>query len=211
MPRAQARCRTNFYPFTKRAFDVLVAVVLMVLLSPLLVTVAAAVRMRFGKPVIFRQQRLGLHGKPFEINKFRTLLDVRDSDGYLLSDAERMTPLGKFLRRSSLDELPTLINVVRGDMSLVGPRPFLAEYLDRYTDEEMDRHNVRPGITGWAQVQGRNSLAWNERLKSDLWYVRHVSFMLDMAIIRRTVGVVLKGQGTSAPNHVSMHEFRPED
>ncbi len=154
--------------------------------------IALAIRMRLGSPVFYRQQRPGLHGQPFTLLKFRTMTDARGADGHLLPDAERLTRLGRFLRRTSLDELPELINVLRGEMSLVGPRPLLTEYLPYYTEREHLRHSVKPGITGWAQINGRNLARWDERLAMDVWYVEHCSLRLDIQIIIRTVVSILK-------------------
>ncbi len=161
-----------------------------------------------GTPILFRQLRPGLRGRPFTLLKFRTMRDARDSHGNLLPDAQRMTSLGRFLRRTSLDELPQLINVVKGDMSLVGPRPLLMEYLERYTLEQGRRHEVRPGITGWAQVNGRNAISWEERFSHDVWYVDHRTLWLDLRILVSTAGRVLHGEGISPSGLVTMEEFR---
>ena len=169
--------------------------------------IALAIRITMGSPVIFRQVRPGLHGRPFVIYKFRTMLDLRDEKGNLLPDEKRLTRLGKFLRRFSLDELPELWNVVKGDMSLVGPRPLLMEYLPLYTPEQARRHEVKPGLTGWAQINGRNALSWEEKFKLDVWYVDNLSFWLDMKIIFLTIWKVLKGEGISAPGHATMPKF----
>jgi sugar transferase EpsL len=191
----------------KRLFDVVVAAVGLVVLSPLIVVLAVVVRVALGRPVWFRQRRLGYRERPFEIVKFRTMTDVRGPDGELLPDGQRLTPIGRFLRRSSLDELPELVNVLRGEMSLVGPRPLPVRYSDRYSTEERRRHSVRPGVTGWAQVQGRNALDWNERLAADVWYVENRSFALDVKILARTVAVVFGGGGVSAPGHDTMADL----
>ena len=161
-----------------------------------------------GPPVLFRQLRPGREGRPFELTKFRTMTDQRGPDGALLPDAQRLTALGRFLRRTSIDELPELVNVVRGDMSLVGPRPLLMEYLPRYSPEQARRHEVRPGVTGWTQVNGRNALTWEEKFALDVWYVDHRSTRLDLEILGRTVSQVLGGQGVSAPGHATMEPFR---
>ena len=197
----------------KRLLDLSIAGVLLVVLSPLLLAIALLVRWRFGRPVLFRQQRAGRHGVPFELRKFRTMTDARDTDGRLLPDAERLTPLGSFLRTSSLDELPELVHVLRGEMSLVGPRPLLVEYLDRYSPRQSRRHLVRPGITGWAQVQGRNEVDWARRLELDVWYVEHVSPALDIRILWRTLGLVSSRRGVAAEGHATMPPFQgaPED
>ena len=181
----------------KRAFDFCVAGIALVTLAPLLLILAALVWIRLGAPVIFRQQRPGLHGRPFTLLKFRSMTDARDAEGNLLPDEQRLTPFGRFLRSSSLDELPELINVIRGDMSLVGPRPLLMEYLDRYTLEQMRRHEVRPGITGWAQVNGRNAISWDQKFALDVWYVDHLSFWLDLRILVMTVWRVVQRDGIS--------------
>ena len=191
----------------KRVIDVLGASAALVVLSPLLAVVAVLVRARMGPPVLFRQLRPGRDGRPFELTKFRTMTDRRGPDGALLPDAERLTALGRFLRRTSIDELPELVNVVRGDMSLVGPRPLLMEYLPRYSPEQARRHEVRPGITGWTQVNGRNALTWDEKFALDVWYVDHRSTRLDLEILGRTVSQVLSGHGVSAPGHATMEPF----
>jgi sugar transferase EpsL len=190
----------------KRALDLVVSVFSLVLLSPLFVAVAVAVRIE-GRPVFFRQRRPGYKGVPFLTVKFRSMRDKRDDQGHLLPDGERITPLGAFLRRSSLDELPQLWNVLRGDMSLVGPRPLLMQYLDRYTPEQARRHSVPPGITGWTQVNGRNDLAWEKKLALDVWYVDHWSLCLDVRILLITMWKVLKGEGIGAQGCATMPEF----
>jgi sugar transferase EpsL len=192
----------------KRLLDVVVAVTLLILLSPVLCVTAALVAAATGRPVLFRQQRPGLGGKVFTIVKFRTMRDATDASGNPLPDAQRITRLGRFLRRTSLDELPELVNILRGDMSLVGPRPLLLEYLPRYTDEQMRRHEVRPGITGWSQVNGRNALTWDEKFALDVWYVDHRSMRLDLQILLKTIGNVVKGEGISHPGVATMEPFR---
>jgi lipopolysaccharide/colanic/teichoic acid biosynthesis glycosyltransferase len=192
----------------KRVTDVFGASAALVVLSPLLAVVAVLVRARMGPPVLFRQLRPGRDGQPFELLKFRTMTNRRGSDGALLPDAERLTALGRFLRRTSIDELPELVNVVRGDMSLVGPRPLLMEYLPLYSPEQARRHEVRPGVTGWTQVSGRNALTWDEKFALDVWYVDHRSTRLDLEILGRTVSQVFSGQGVSAPGHATMEPFR---
>jgi lipopolysaccharide/colanic/teichoic acid biosynthesis glycosyltransferase len=169
------------------------------LCAPLLVLVAAAVRLALGRPVLFRQNRPGLNGRTFTLLKFRTMTCQQDRDGRLRPDRERLTGLGRFLRRMSLDELPTLVNVLKGEMSLVGPRPLLPEYLLRYSPEQTRRHEVKPGVTGWAQVNGRNALSWDEKLRLDVWYVDHRSTRLDIGILLRTVLKVLRSEGISTP------------
>ena len=192
----------------KRAFDVVVSAAALALLSPIMLAVAVAVRLQMGSPVLFRQLRPGLHGKPFDLVKFRTMRDMRDRSGRPLSDAERLTRFGRLLRSSSLDELPQLWNVVRGDMSLVGPRPLLMQYLPLYSPEQARRHDVRPGITGWTQVNGRNALAWEDKFKLDLWYVDNRSFLLDLKILALTALRLVKPHGISAAGHETMPEFR---
>jgi lipopolysaccharide/colanic/teichoic acid biosynthesis glycosyltransferase len=191
----------------KRLFDLAVAAPAMVLLAPVFGLLALLVRVRLGAPVFFRQQRPGLAGRPFTILKFRTMTDARDLEGNLLPDAQRLPAFGRFLRSTSLDELPELWNVLRGDMSLVGPRPLLMQYLDRYTPEQARRHEVRPGITGWAQVNGRNALSWEQKFALDVWYVEHVSLALDLRIIGATIGMIVKREGISQPGHATMEEF----
>jgi sugar transferase EpsL len=195
----------------KRVIDVVGASTALVLLSPLLAVVALLVRVRMGAPVLFRQQRPGRGGRPFVMTKFRTMTDRRDAEGALLPDADRLTALGKWLRRTSVDELPELLNVVHGDMSLVGPRPLLMEYLPLYSDEQARRHEVRPGITGWAQVNGRNAVTWDEKFALDVWYVDHRSTRLDVEILAKTVSQVFSGHGVSAPGHATMEPFRGSD
>ncbi|MDQ0304611.1 sugar transferase [Ancylobacter polymorphus] len=195
----------------KRAFDIVVATFLLVVLAPVLVVLVCLVRARLGTPVLFRQTRPGLHGRPFEIIKFRTMADARDSDGRLRPDGERLTRFGRFLRASSLDELPELWNVLKGEMSLVGPRPLLTEYLPLYSPEQARRHEVRPGITGWAQVNGRNAISWDEKFAMDVWYVDNRSFALDIRIIALTVIKVLKRDGISGDGVATATEFKPTD
>jgi sugar transferase EpsL len=180
----------------------------LVLLAPVLALVAGVVRVSLGNPVIFRQQRPGFHGRPFTLYKFRTMRDATGPDDEPLPDAERLTRLGRFLRSTSLDELPTLWNVVKGDMSLVGPRPLLMEYLPRYTPEQMRRHEVRPGITGWAQVNGRNAITWEEKFAHDVWYVDNRSLRLDLKILWLTVRKVVAREGIAQEGHVTMEKFR---
>jgi sugar transferase EpsL len=191
----------------KRMMDLLIAGLALLILSPILGAVALAVRAMLGTPILFRQQRPGRDGKPFTLYKFRTMTDTRDADGHLLPDADRLTPLGRFLRSTSLDELPELINVLRGDMSLVGPRPLLMQYLDRYTPEQARRHDVRPGVTGWAQVNGRNALTWEAKFELDVWYVDHMSLWLDLKIIALTVWKILKREGINQPGQATAQEF----
>ncbi|HEX6038652.1 sugar transferase [Longimicrobium sp.] len=192
----------------KRLLDLALAVPALVILSPVLAGTALLVRLRLGTPVLFRQERPGLHGRPFRLLKFRTMRDALDSRGEPLPDEQRLTAFGRRLRSTSLDELPTLWNVVRGDMSLVGPRPLLMEYLPRYSPEQARRHEVRPGITGWAQVNGRNALSWDEKFRLDVWYVDHRSLALDLRILWMTVRKVFVREGISQPGHVTMEKFR---
>ena len=191
----------------KRAIDVLVAAGGLIVLAPLLLLIALAVRGSLGSPVLFRQVRTGRHGRPFELLKFRSMTQARDAAGALLPDGQRLTRLGSWLRSTSLDELPQLINVLRGDMSLVGPRPLLPEYLPHYSPEQARRHDVRPGITSWANVRGRNALSWERRLALDVWYVDHWSLALDLKILLMTVVTVLKREGISAAGHATMPRF----
>lgn len=192
----------------KRAFDLCLSLLLLILFAPLLAIIAAIVALFLGRPILFRQQRPGLQGEPFILLKFRSMRDAFDADGRTLPDSERLTGLGRALRRTSLDELPELINVLRGEMSLVGPRPLLMEYLSLYTAQQARRHEVRPGITGWAQINGRNALDWEEKFRLDVWYVDHRSMLLDIRILLRTIAGVLRGSDVSQPGHVSMERFR---
>jgi sugar transferase EpsL len=191
----------------KRLFDFSVSAALLVILSPLLMWAGLLVRWNLGSPVIFKQMRPGMHGRPFEICKFRSLTNEIDENGKLLPDARRFTRFSAFLRRTSLDELPELINVLKGDMSLVGPRPLLMQYLERYDPEQARRHDVRPGITGWAQVNGRNAISWDEKFKLDVWYVDHRSFFLDTKILLMTLAQVFKQHGIHEQGHVTAREF----
>jgi len=191
----------------KRSVDVALAAVALVLFSPLLILIGVTIRLVMGSPVFFRQLRAGFLGRPFRPVKFRTMTNNRDSRGQLLSDGERMTRLGIFLRRFSLDELPQLWNVLVGDLSLVGPRPLLAEYLPLYSAQQARRHEVRPGITGWAQVNGRNNIAWEERFELDVWYVDHWSLILDARILWMTMRKILTGDGIAHKGHVTMEKF----
>jgi lipopolysaccharide/colanic/teichoic acid biosynthesis glycosyltransferase len=192
----------------KRLFDIVVAGLALLLMSPVLAVVAICILIFVGSPVIFRQQRPGLAGRPFTILKFRTMTSRRTENGELLPDAQRLTQLGRFLRATSLDELPTLVNVVLGNMSLVGPRPLLMEYLPLYSDEQARRHEVAPGITGWAQVKGRNALSWEEKFQLDVWYVDNHSIWLDLKILWLTLVKVLKREGISHPGDSTMPKFK---
>ena len=193
--------------YFKRLFDLALSALLTALLLPLLILLTAAIYAIMGGPALFRQRRPGLRGAPFECLKFRTMDNRRDEQGLLLPDEARLTALGKFLRRTSLDELPQLVNVLRGEMSFVGPRPLLMEYLDLYTGEQMRRHEAKPGITGWAQINGRNAIAWEERFQLDVWYVDNQSFFLDMKIILLTIKKVITREGISARNEETMPKF----
>ena len=193
----------------KRAFDLLVVILAAPLWLPLAALVALLVRVKLGAPVLFRQPRPGRHGQVFELVKFRTMADTRGADGRLRPDAERLTPFGRWLRSTSLDELPELWNVLRGDMSLVGPRPLLVQYLGRYSPRQARRHEVRPGLTGLAQVMGRNALSWEERFEWDVRYVEQRGFWLDLRILALTVGAVLFRRGVSARGEATMPEFDP--
>lgn len=192
----------------KRAFDLICGIVFLIALAPLLAAIAVVVRLFLGSPVLFRQVRPGYKERPFTCLKFRTMTQARDANGQLLADAERLTSLGKFVRSTSLDELPELLNVIRGEMSLVGPRPLLMQYLERYTPEQRRRHEVKPGITGWAQINGRNAANWEEKFAYDVWYVDNYNIWLDLKIIVLTVWKTLKREGISKPGHATMEEFR---
>jgi sugar transferase EpsL len=202
--------RDLYRRFGKRLVDVVGSSLCLVVLSPFLTCVAAAVRIRLGSPVLFAQRRPGRNGAIFVMRKFRTMTDARDMHGNLLPDEERLTALGLFLRSTSLDELPELWNVLTGDMSLVGPRPLLVRYLDRYTPDQMRRHDVRPGITGWAQVHGRNALTWQTKFALDVWYADNVSMSLDLRILGLTLARILTRDGVSHDGHATMPEFLDE-
>ncbi|UNJ94209.1 sugar transferase [Bacillus mycoides] len=191
----------------KRFFDLLVSLSFLLVLSLPIIIVVILVRIKLGSPIIFKQQRPGLYGKAFYLYKFRTMTDARDSKGELLADQVRLTSFGKFLRKYSLDEMPQLINVVKGNLSLVGPRPLLIEYLPLYSNEQVKRHHVKPGITGWAQVNGRNAITWEKKFALDVWYVNNQSFSLDMKILFLTVIKVLKSEGINQVGHVTMEPF----
>lgn len=191
----------------KRGLDLVLVLPGILVISPLLAVLSLLIRITSGPPVLFRQQRTGLLGVPFTLLKFRTMNDKRDTKGRLLPDGERLSGLGHFLRRTSLDELPTLINVIKGDMSLVGPRPLITDYLERYSPEQMRRHLMKPGITGWNQINGRNALSWEKKFAQDVWYVDNWSMWLDLKILARTIGKVLRGHGVSAPGNATMPEF----
>ena len=198
----------SFYTDTfKRFFDFSLALIGLAVLSPLLLLIAGIIRLSIGSPVIFRQCRPGLCCKPFVIYKFRTMKDLRDEKGRLLPDERRITPTGRVLRRTSLDELPELFNVVKGDMSLVGPRPLFMEYLERYSHEQARRHEVKPGITGWAQVNGRNAISWEEKFSYDVWYLDNSTFMVDLKILLLTFITVMKREGISQPGLETVQPF----
>ncbi|MBK8047817.1 MAG: sugar transferase [Anaerolineales bacterium] len=192
----------------KRWFDLIVTIPALILLAPVMLVVALLVRVKLGAPVLFRQVRPGWHARPFTLYKFRTMRDAVDATGRPLPDAERLTHFGKMLRSTSLDGLPELWNIVHGDMSIVGPRPLLMQYLDRYSPEQARRHDVRPGLTGYAQVHGRNAIDWQERFRLDVWYVDHVSLGLDLRIIAQTVGKLFTREGVTQPGQATMEEFQ---
>ena len=192
----------------KRLFDSIVALTALLILLPVIIGVALLISFKLGSPILFTQERPGLNGKVFKMMKFRTMLDGKDKYGNLLSDNERMTKFGAFLRSTSLDELPGLFNVLKGDMSLVGPRPLLVQYLLLYSAEQARRHNVRPGITGWAQINGRNAISWDQKFKLDVWYVDNHSFLLDLKILLLTVKKVFVREGISADGHVTIKPFK---
>ena len=192
----------------KRLFDVIVSASALLLLSPLLIITSALVYLKLGSPILFRQKRVGYNNETFDVIKFRSMLNSYGNNGELLSDAQRLTPFGKMLRVSSIDELPGLWNILTGKMSIVGPRPQDAKFLVLYSDQQLRRHDVKPGLTGWAQINGRNSISWEERFELDIWYVENQSFWLDIKICLLTIPVVILGKGVSADGHVSMPAFR---
>jgi len=194
----------------KRFFDVMMSLVLIIAFFPIFVLLVLVIRFKLGAPVLYKQVRPGLNGKPFEMVKFRSMSNTKDADGNALPDEQRLSSFGKFLRSTSLDELPELWNIFRGDMSFVGPRPLLMEYLPLYSPEQLRRHDVRPGITGWAQVNGRNSISWPERFKLDLWYVDNQSVLHDVRILLKTVYKVLSREGISADGQATMQKFTGE-
>jgi lipopolysaccharide/colanic/teichoic acid biosynthesis glycosyltransferase len=193
--------------FGKRLLDLALTIPILILLAPLLALLGLLVRLKLGSPVLFRQQRPGLHGHPFTLLKFRTMTDTRDAQGNLLPDEDRLTQFGQLLRSTSLDELPELMNVLKGEMSLVGPRPLLMQYLGRYTAEQMRRHKVKPGVTGWVQVNGRNDIPWAEKFALDVWYVEHQSLWLDLKIITLTPWKILKREGISRQGYITAPEY----
>jgi sugar transferase EpsL len=194
-------------PVSKRIFDLLAATIAVIVLSPFIIIIAVLVRVNLGAPILFRQQRPGYKGHPFHIFKFRTMTNRLAPDGSLLADTKRLGRFGRFLRSTSLDELPELLNILRGEMSLVGPRPLLMEYLPLYSPEQSRRHNMLPGLTGWAQVNGRNTLTWQDKFKLDVWYVDHWNFWLDIKIIFMTIGKVFKREGIAQAGQATMEKF----
>ncbi len=199
--------RRNFSLSYKVIFDYVFTIPGLLLIAPLFFLVSLLVRTKLGSPILFKQERPGLHGKTFTMYKFRTMTDERDLAGELLPDGQRLTRLGRFLRSTSLDEFPALLNVIKGEMSLVGPRPLLKEYIDRYTPEQARRHEVRPGITGWAQINGRNAISWEEKFKLDVWYVDNQSFWLDIKILWMTFAKVFKREGISQEGQATAEKF----
>lgn len=191
----------------KRIIDLVISLILLLLLSPVLVVLAIMIRSNMGSPILFKQERPGLQGKSFYLYKFRTMNNAHDMNGDLLSDQVRLTAFGKWLRKYSLDELPQLLNVIKGDMSLVGPRPLLMEYLSLYTEDQSIRHHTKPGITGWAQVNGRNAITWGEKFKLDIWYVKNQTVRLDLKILFITMIKVIKKDGITQRDHASMEKF----
>lgn len=194
--------------YGKRLFDLFLSIIGLLLLTPLSLIIAATVYLKIGFPILFKQQRPGLHCKPFTLLKFRTMKDISYYNGKPLTDSERLTPFGRFLRSTSLDELPALFNVLKGEMSIVGPRPLLMQYLTRYNKMQMRRHEVKPGISGWAQINGRNAISWEEKLSLDVWYVDHYSLLLDVKIIFWTIWKIVKREGISQAGHVTAEEFK---
>lgn len=192
----------------KRLLDLVGSLLFLGLFWPVFLLIALMVREKIGSPVLFKQKRAGLNGKPFTIYKFRTMTEQKDAEGNLLPDEQRLIPFGEFLRKTSLDEIPEFLNVLKGEMSLVGPRPLLVEYMERYSAEQKRRHLVKPGLTGWAQINGRNKISWDERFELDLWYVDHWNLFLDLKIILITVLKVLKREGISADGYATMPEFK---
>ncbi|MGQ4003307.1 sugar transferase [Francisellaceae bacterium CB300] len=205
MPR-----KTLYTLFFKRFFDILLSVIALVVLSPVILVVAALVRVKLGSPVLFKQARPGKDEKIFNLYKFRTMTDAKGSAGELLPDSERLTKFGKFIRSTSLDELPSLLNIIKGDMSIVGPRPLLIEYLSLYNDEQKQRHLVKPGLTGWAQVNGRNASTWEQRFANDIYYISSISLLLDVKIVLKTFVKVFKRSGISASGQATMEKFTGE-
>jgi len=195
----------------KKIIDITLSTFILLLTSPLLICIAFAIRIQMGSPILFRQTRPGLYGMPFEMLKFRTMKNSYDENGRLLEDADRLTTLGRFLRSTSLDELPELLNVIKGEMSLVGPRPLLMEYLPLYSAEQRRRHDVKPGVTGWAQINGRNALSWKQKFSYDIWYVDNRSIFLDFKILLLTIIKVMRREGISSANHATTSLFTGND
>jgi len=193
--------------YLKRLFDLIFALIMLILLIPVMIALALIIHIKLGRPVLFKQERPGLAGKPFQLYKFRTMSDERDREGVLLADQERLTKLGKFMRKYSLDELPQLFNVVRGEISFVGPRPLLMQYLERYNPQQARRHEVIPGLTGWAQVNGRNAISWEDKFELDVWYIDNWSFLLDLKILWLTMIKVIMAEGISGGGTETMTEF----
>lgn len=191
----------------KRSFDIIFSLTVLIMLSPIFLIIAMFVRIKLGGPIFFTQERIGIYNRPFKIYKFRTMKDIKDSNGNLLSDNERLTKFGKALRSTSLDELPEFLNIIKGDMSLIGPRPLLPEYLPLYNAEQIKRHNVLPGLTGWAQVNGRNSISWTEKFKLDVWYVENWNLRLDLKIFFLTIVKVIKQEDINQEATVTMESF----
>lgn len=202
--------RSIYEKYIKRAIDVALSFLAIIVLSPVMFIVAILVRIKLGTPVIFKQERPGLHGNIFTLYKFRTMTDAKDQNGRLFPDEDRMTDFGRRLRSASLDELPELFNILKGDMAFVGPRPLLVKYLSRYSQRQKRRHEVMPGLTGYAQINGRNSLSWEERFEMDIWYVDHINFILDVKILFKTVSIVLKKDGINSETSATMEEFKGE-
>lgn len=192
----------------KRMFDLSASTLLLIIFFPVILACGLLIKMKIGSPILFKQERPGLNGKPFYLYKFRSMTEERNDKGHLLPDHIRLTSFGKFLRRYSLDELPQLINVIKGDLSLVGPRPLLMEYLPLYTSEQAKRHIVRPGITGWAQVNGRNALSWEEKFEHDVWYVNNRNLLLDLKILILTIKKVINSEGVNQPGNATMESFK---
>jgi lipopolysaccharide/colanic/teichoic acid biosynthesis glycosyltransferase len=206
---SQQNPKARFYTYyVKRLLDFILSLSTLILLSPLMALLAFLVVIKMARPIFFQQKRPGLHAKPFRLHKFRTMSDRRNSEGKLLPDDQRITEFGRFMRRTSLDELPELFNVLKGDMSIVGPRPLLMKYLDRYTPDEARRHEVKPGITGWAQVNGRNAITWEQKFEYDVWYVDNISFLLDLKIMVLTIWKIIKREGINQPGQGTMEEFK---
>ena len=194
-------------PYSKRLLDIILSALILIIASPFLLLTAVLIFLSYGTPILFKHERPGKDRKPFKLIKFRSMRDARDPEGNFLPDADRITRFGQFIRRTSIDELPEFYNVLRGDMSLVGPRPLLMQYLQRYSPEQARRQDVLPGVTGWAQINGRNAISWDDKFKYDLWYIDHWTFWLDIKIIFLTIWKVLKGDGISQPGRATMDEF----